>query len=76
MQQLTLTEGNGVRTRVTISVDTMATQMVRFFKNVLELKVALDKIEKPATMSSLEIMRARNYMKEWLAHGNRLTVVK
>ena len=76
MQQLTLTEGNGVKTRVTISVDTMATQMTRFFKNVLGLKVALDKIEKPVTMSSLEIMRARNYMTEWRAHGNHLMVVK
>jgi len=76
---LTLTEGDGITTHLSIGVDPIAVKMGDFFENVIGLEVEYDKIDSvylPTVRNQEESQRAEYLIREWRKYDSHLMVVK
>ncbi len=70
MKLLTLTEQNGMTTRINVPVDGIACGMVQFFGQVIKIGVKLEEAETPAVIDDpKELQRGEFIMKEWQHYG-------
>ena len=74
---LTVTEGNGVMTRVSVGVDAIAIQMAMYFQDEIGLEVELDRVENSIAIAldEQEEQRAEYLKSEWRCFGNPLMAV-
>jgi hypothetical protein len=72
---LTVTEGNGVITRVPVGVNAIALQMSIYFQDEAGLEVELDNVENFIVTDDQEEQRANYLRSEWRCFGNPLKAV-
>ena len=72
---LTVTEGNGVMTRVPVGVNAIALQMAIYFQDEAGLEVELDNVETFTVTDDQEEQRANYLRSEWRCFGNPLMAV-
>ena len=74
---LTVMEGNGVMTRVSVGVPAIAIQMAMYFQDEIGLEVELDNVENSIAIALDDQERQRaDYLKaEWRCFGNQLMAV-
>jgi hypothetical protein len=76
MNLLTLIEGDGTKTRLSIGVDAIAFQMATFFRKRTGMAAILEAVEEPVITNVEEAARANLYMLEWRSFDKVLTAVE
>jgi len=76
MNLLTLIEGDGTKTRLSIGVDAIAFQMAVFFRKRNGMAAILETVEELVVTDREEAARANLYMHEWRSFDGVLTTVK